>query len=164
MEALGIQAGYLISQVVNLFILLMTLRVVLYRPVLDMLDRRAAKVRQALEDADVASKKAEQAEADYQTRLEQARLEALDIIKQANEEAQKLRQETLTEARDEAQQLLERARAEIRLERQEALRAQRVELADLVVATTAKVVGRALDESDHRRLIEQFLAESAAST
>jgi F-type H+-transporting ATPase subunit b len=164
MEALGIQAGYLISQIVNLLILLVAMRALLYEPVLGMLDRRAAKIRQGLADAEAASTRAEQAEADYQKRLEEAGIKAQEIIKQANEQAQKLRQQTLQEARQEAQQLLEQTRQEIDLERQQALRAQRTELADLVVDTTAKIIGQTLDESGHRRLIEQFLAEGAAST
>lgn len=164
MEALGIQAGYVISQIVNLLILLVAMRALLYEPVLRMLDRRAAKIRQGLADAEAASKKAEQAESDYQKRLDEARLKAQELLKQANEEAQKLRQQTLDEARQEAQQLLERTRQEIDLERQETLRAQRAELADLVVDTAAKVIGRALDESDHRRLIQQFLAEGESSS
>ena len=49
MEALGINAGHLISQIANLTILLVLLRVVLYRPVLNMLDQRAAKIRQGLD-------------------------------------------------------------------------------------------------------------------
>ena len=163
MEALGIQAGYLISQIVNLLILLLVLRALLYKPILSMLDARAARIRQGLEDAEAASKSAAQAEADYQKRLEEARLEAQDIIKQANEEAQKLRQQTLDEARQEAQQLLERTRQEIDLDRQETLRVQQVELADLVVDTAAKVIGQVLDDPGHRQLVEQFLAEGGVS-
>lgn len=163
MEALGIQPGYLISQIVNLLVLLLILRIVLYRPMLGMLDRRAERIRQGFEDAEAASQKAEQAEADYQKRLEEARIQAQDIITQANQEAQKLRQQLMEEARQEAQQLLERTRKQIDSERQEALRAQRAELAELVVDTAAKVIGQALDESAHRQLIEHFLAEGTAS-
>ncbi len=164
MEALGIQPGYLISQIVNLLVLLVILRIVLFKPVLGMLDRRAERIRQGLEEAEAASKRAEQAEADYQKRLEEARSQAEGIVKQANEEAQKLRQQTLEQARQEAEQLLERTRKQIDSERREAHRAQRAELAQLVADTAAKVIGQALDEPGHQRLIEQFLAEGTDST
>ncbi len=66
MDALGINWGFLLSQIVNLAILLIALRLVLYKPVMRMLDQRAQRIKKGLEDAELASKKAAQAEAEYQ--------------------------------------------------------------------------------------------------
>lgn len=163
MEALGINAGYLVSQIANLLILLVLLRIFLFKPVLGMLDQRAEKVRQSLEDAELASQRAAQAEAEYGKRIEQAQEEARLVLQQANEEAKRLREQALSEARHEAQDLMERARKEMELERREAARADRTKLADLVVAAASKVIGRSLDTPSHRRLVEQFLSDSTAS-
>jgi F-type H+-transporting ATPase subunit b len=163
MEALGINAGHLISQVANLTILVLLLRVVLYRPVLNMLDQRAEKIHQGLEDAEAASQRAAEAQADYEKRMEQAQLEARAILDQAREEARHLREQALAAAQREAQELLERSRQAVELERRKAQRAERAQLADLVVAAASKVIDQSLDDQAHRRLVEQFLAESAAA-
>lgn len=163
MEALGINAGYLVSQIANLLILLVLLRIFLFKPVLGMLDQRAEKVRQSLEDAELASQRAAQAEAEYDKRIEQAQEEARLVLQQANEEAKRLREQALSEARHEAQDLMERARKEMELERREAARADRTKLADLVVAAASKVIGQSLDTPSHRRLVERFLSDSTAS-
>jgi F-type H+-transporting ATPase subunit b len=163
MGALGINAGYLVSQIANLFILLVLLRIFLFKPVLQMLDQRAAKIRQAALDAESASQRAAQSEAEYKKRVEQAHQEARAILDQANEEAKRLRDQALTDARQEAQELLERARKEIELERRQASRADRAQLADLVVAAASKVIGQTLDKQSHQQLIERFLADGTAS-
>jgi len=117
MRALGINAGYLISQIANLLILLVLLRMFLFKPVLEMLDRRAEQVRKGVEDAELASQRAAQAEADYEKRIEMAQQEARAIVEHANKEAEHLRESTRANARQEAQAVLEQARREIELER-----------------------------------------------
>lgn len=163
MEALGINAGHLLSQIANLIILLVGLRAFLYKPVLNMLDQRAAKIRQGLEDAEAASQQAAQAQEEYEKRIQQAQSEAQAILSQAKEEAGHLREQAVAEAQREAQELLERNRQSLEMERRKALRAERAQLADLVIAAASKVIGQSLDQQAHRRLVEQFLAESAAS-
>src|SRR3990172_8119587 len=51
MNELGLNIPLLIAQVINFFIVLLALRLFLYRPVLNMLDRRAQRVREGLEAA-----------------------------------------------------------------------------------------------------------------
>jgi F-type H+-transporting ATPase subunit b len=162
MQALGISAGHLISQLANLVILLLALRVFLYRPVLNMLDERAAKIRQGLEDAEAASQTAAQAQAEYEKCIEQAQREAQGILDQAREEARQLREKALADAQREAQELLEKSRQAAEMDRRKALRAERTQLADLVVAAASKVIDQALDDQGHKRLVEQFLAENTA--
>ena len=163
MQALGINAGLLISQIANLVILLLLLRIVLYKPVLRMLDERADKIRRSMQDAEATSQQAARAEAQYQERIQEAQRQAQAILEQANEESKRLRDKALSEAREEAQRLLERAQKQIELERHEVLRGERMQLADLVVAAASKVVGHALDKKAHRRLVEQFLADATGS-
>jgi F-type H+-transporting ATPase subunit b len=162
MEALGINAGHLLSQIANLIILLLLLRIVLYKPVLNMLDQRAARIRQGLEDAEAASQQAAQAQAEYDKRIQQALSEAQAILSQAKEDAEHVRKQALAKAQREARELLDKNRQSLEMERRKALRAERAQLADLVIAAASKVIGQSLDQQAHHRLVEQFLAESTA--
>ena len=76
MAALGIDVGVLVAQLINFFLLLALLSLVLYRPVTKMLRERSERIAKGLADAAEAEKRAAQAEADYQKRLEEARREA----------------------------------------------------------------------------------------
>ena len=46
MGELGLNVPVLVAQLVNFFILLVILRIFLYRPILDMLDRRSQRIRE----------------------------------------------------------------------------------------------------------------------
>ena len=75
MEALGINLGFLISQIVNFTLLAVLLYVLLYRPILRMLGARTERIRQGMEDAERAEKRAAEAQAEYERLIEEARRE-----------------------------------------------------------------------------------------
>lgn len=158
MGSLGIDGGQLLSQVVNFFILLTLLSIVLYRPMTRMLRERSERIAKGLSDAEAAGKRAAQAEADYQKRLEEARREAQAIVTQAQETAEKERQAIIARAQAEAQELRARSQEEIERERREALAALQVRVADLAIDAAGKVLERAVDDSSHRQLVRDFLS------
>ena len=98
MEALGINLGYLISQIVNFTLLAVLLYFVAYKPILRMLDERSARIKQGLEDAEVASRRAAEMEQEFEQRLVEARKEGQEIIAQATQMSEKARQEILESA------------------------------------------------------------------
>ncbi len=159
LEGLGINLGYLISQIINFVLLLVLLRIFLYRPIVNMLDRRREKIRADLDEADKARSQAETAKQEYEKQLEQAREERRSIVAQANEQAEKMREEILEKARAEAQQLVAKTEEETEALRRQTLIGAQDEIVDLAVAAAGKVVGESLDEKAHRRLIQEFIAE-----
>ena len=159
MSALGINLGYLISQIVNFVLLFVLLSVILYRPITRVLDQRAARIRKGLEDAERAEQRLARIEADRDRRIQQAEREAREIVAQAREEARVERERTLIQAHAEAEELLSRMRREIDRERRHAVSKMREQIADVVIAATTKVVEQSLDEKTQHRLIADFLDE-----
>ncbi|MCH7811463.1 MAG: F0F1 ATP synthase subunit B [Chloroflexi bacterium] len=160
MDELGFNLPVLVAQLVNFFILLVLLRIFLYRPILNVLDRRAQRIREGLEAADKSKEQASQAEQEVAKQLEEARQQNQASIAQAQETASRIQEEARAQARREADALLERARGEIQLERDQAIAELRQEFADLTVSAAEKVIGQSLDRRAHERLIEEVLAES----
>ena len=159
LEGLGINLGYLISQIINFVLLLVLLRIFLYKPIVNMLDRRREKIRTDLDEADRARSQAEAAKQEYEKQLEQAREERRSIVAQANEQAEKMKGEILEKARAEAQQLMAKTEEETEALRRQTLVGAQDEIVDLALAAAGKVVGESLDEKAHRRLIQEFIAE-----
>ncbi|HEM61607.1 MAG TPA: ATP synthase F0 subunit B, partial [Chloroflexi bacterium] len=102
MEGLGINLGYLISQMVNFLLLLVILWIFLYKPIVRLLDRRREKIKTDLEEAERARSQAEGARQQYEKQLEEAKEERRSILAQAREQAEKMREEVLETARAEA--------------------------------------------------------------
>jgi F-type H+-transporting ATPase subunit b len=160
LEALGINLGYLISQIVNFTLLAVLLYLVAYKPILRMLDERSARIKKGLEDAELASKKAAEMEQEFEQQMMQARKEGQEIIAQATQMSEKTRQDILDKAREEANVIVERAKEDIARERDLAMAELREQLADLSLSISEKVIGETLDEQRQRRLIADFLKET----
>ena len=160
MSQLGLNLPLLLAQIINFLIVLVALRMFLYKPVLGMLEQRAQRVREGLQAADRSKEQAAEAEQEVAQQLDEARRQGQSLIAQAQEASSRIQEESRSAARREAEALLERARSEIQLERDQAIAELRKEFADITVTAAEKVIGQSLDRQGHQRLIEGVLAES----
>ncbi len=160
MEALGINLGYLISQIVNFTLLAVLLYFVAYKPILRMLDERSARIKKGLDDAEAASRRAAEMEQEFEARMSEARKEGQEIIAQATQMSEQARQEILDTARKESRAQIEKAKEEIARERELAMAELRQQVADLSLAISEKVIGETMDEQRQRQLIAQFLEQT----
>jgi len=160
LEALGINLGYLISQIVNFTLLAVLLYFVAYKPILRMLDERSERIKQGLEDAESASRRAAEMEQEFELRLAESRKEGQEIIAQATQMSEKARQEILESARQEARAQVEKAKEEIARERDLAMSELRQQVADLSLSISEKVIGESLDQQRQRELVARFLEQT----
>jgi F-type H+-transporting ATPase subunit b len=161
MDELGINVPVLVAQLFNFFLLLVVLRIFLYRPILDMLDRRSQRIREGLEAADQSKEQAARGEQDVALQLAESRQQGQALIAQAQESSARIQEDARNQARREGEALLERARSEIQLERDQAIAELRRQFADITVIAAEKVISQSLDRQAHRKLIDDVLAESA---
>ena len=159
-EALGINLPGLVAQIINFSLLMVILSMVLYKPVLKMLDQRATRIRESLQRAEEIKLEAERTEQQFQVRIQEARQEGQSIIAQAAKTGERMVEEAREKARQEAETILVRARGEIEMERDRAISQLRQSFADLTVMAASKVIGQSLDKQSHTRLIDEVLEDS----
>jgi F-type H+-transporting ATPase subunit b len=160
-DALGFNLPSLIAQLINFTLLLIVFRVLLYKPLLNVLDQRRQRIEEGLQASDEAKRKLAETESEVAKELHKARQEGQAQILQAQQAANRLREEETQRARAEAEQLIERARGEIALERDAAIADLRREFAGLAVAAAERVIKKELDAGTHRQLIEEVLSEAS---
>src|SRR5579864_752932 len=162
-NTLGLNWPGLIWHAVNFIVLFLLLRQFLFKPVVGMLDARAQRVRESMEQADQARRAAQQAEADRQALLTETRREAEQIRTRADEQAKRILADA--EARAHERQQLAEQQAEVAARQiEERVMAQvRLQLADLVVTAVDRVTRGALDANAQRGLVQQFLATNGAA-
>jgi F-type H+-transporting ATPase subunit b len=158
--AMGVNIPGLIGQIVNFLILLFVLRAVAYKPILKMLDERAARIKDGIEAAEQARREAAEMERQYQAKMEDARRENQKIIDEAMRVADRVRTDAQEQAREQSEQFLARARAEIEQEKRQAMAELRSQIADLAVLAAGKILRRSIDPKDHTQIIEEALAEA----
>lgn len=158
MEALGINLGFLIVQIVAFIILFLTLNAWLYKPMLDMMETRKQKIAQGLEDARVAAEARSDAEKEAAKIIAEAQAEAGNIVREATERAAVAGKDVRAAAEAEAASIREAAKAEAELERNQILGDLRGQVAALAIAAANKIVGEALDEKKQRALLDEFFS------
>jgi F-type H+-transporting ATPase subunit b len=158
---LGLNLPVLIAQLVNFTILLVVLRLVAWGPITKMLDERREKIRESLEAADEAKAQVAESGRQAQEQIDAARREGQALIAQSQEIANRLQADARTTAQADADAMLARARAEIALERDTAIADLRKEFADLTISAAEKVINQSLDRNQHKRLIDEALAQSS---
>ena len=160
MESLGVNLGYLVSQIVNFTLLALLLYFVAYKPILRMLDQRSARIQEGLDKAAEAEKRAAEMEQEFQKQLAAARKEGQEIIAQATQVSEKTRQEILAKAHEDARGMIDKAKEEIDRERDQAMSDLRRDVGELSVSIAQKIIGRTLDEPGQRQLIAEFLEQT----
>ena len=156
---LDINPSTVIFAIINFCILVVGLKVFLYKPVCNMLDSRKEEVANNLNSAEEAKLEAQKLKDEYAAQIQNARAEAQDIINQAAKIGEQTKADIVTEAREEASRLTAKAQAEIAREKTEALNEIRNEIADLAVLAASKVVGKTIDVADHQNMVDNFVKE-----
>lgn len=159
MDALGVNLPGLIAQIVNFSLLLGLLYMVLYKPVIRMLDNRSQRIQESLDEADRLKEETSKSEDLVKHQLEEARQEGRNIVAQATQVAERVREEARDQARSDADGIISRAQAEIQRERDEAIEDLRSQFADLTILAAERVINTSLDDEQHRRLIEEVLQQ-----
>jgi len=157
---LGLDLATFIGQLVSFLILLGLLVYVGYKPIRKMLDERANRIRESMEQAEATKQEYEQAKVAVQEQISKARQEGQAVINQATQIGDRLKQEAKEEARKEAQTIVDRTRVELERERDKAIDDLRREFVDTAILAAEKVINETLDKEKHRELIEEALEES----
>ena len=158
--SLGINLPLLVVFVINFIVLLVLLRIYLYKPVLKMLDERSKRTKEEMELAEATKKEYEQAKTEVQKQIEKGRQEAQAIIAQTMQIGERLKEESRQEATKQAQVIVDRTRAELEAERDKIVENLRKEFVDISISAAEKVIKETLDKEKHRKLIEETLQES----
>lgn len=158
---LGISWPLFTAQIINFVVLLVMLYFFAYKPVMKMLDQRAQKIKDSIDETQKIKDQAALAEEDFKKRIEAVNKDSQEVIAKAMRTGEEARQRAMQEAKVEAQSVVEKARQEIQHEREEAIGELRQEFADLTIVAAEKVIAKSLDKASHQKLIEEVLAESA---
>jgi F-type H+-transporting ATPase subunit b len=120
-----------------------------------MMTERQESIREGLQEADEGRALRRQAEAEYQAKLEEARRESRVLVDQATRLGEQIREEARQRANEEYQTMVTRAQVEIDRSAERASAELRRQLADLVVETSRRVLGRELPPDLQRSLVDE---------
>jgi F-type H+-transporting ATPase subunit b len=129
-------------------------------PIVAGLNARETRINESLEKAAAIEKAtAELAETNRQA-LDEAQRQAQQIVAESRESGQRAADEIVAKAEAELEAQRDRFQREMRLESEKARAALRQDAVDLTLAASAQLMGKVLDGSDMRRLVEEALSDA----
>ena len=147
----------LIAQICNLFIQLFLVKKFFLDKIKAVLDARREAADQEITDAQAAKAEAMEIKATYEKNMQEAKAQANEIMDRAQKTATARGEEIIRQASEEAAQLKQKAANEIAMEKKKALNDAKDEISGIAMAIAEKVVERQLDNTDHDKLINQFI-------
>ena len=156
-QFISIAPWTVIFQILNLLLLMVLFKKYLFKPVMDILEKRQAEIEGPYQEAQQAETDAKAMKADYESKMAGARQEADRVIKTATESANAMSASIVEDARTQADQLKRRAQTEIDLERRRAFDEVKGELSGIALDIASQVIEREVNEKDHEAFIDEFI-------
>lgn len=153
----GVNFWTMIFAWVNLLILYLVLRKLLFKPLMNMISSRQKEIDDSFAEAENSKRDAENLRAEYEERLAAANDECEQMLRSATRRAELRREEILKEASDEAQRTLQRAEEQIELEKKQALNEIKDDVAGMAIGIASRVIERDVSVDEHRELIDDFI-------
>lgn len=142
---------------INIIVLYFILKKILFKPVTKFMDNRTNKIQDALNMAEEAKQKVEELKIEYDAKLKEAKQEGQVILDDYKKMADKAYEKIIADARKEADMIIQNTKTELEIEKQQVISKVKEEMADLVLATTEKVLEQNIDNKTNRKLISNFI-------
>lgn len=149
----------LLMHLVNIVILYIVFRLLLYKPVAKFMKSRQERFAKEREELDAEKAEADAIRAQGDEILHKARSDAetqvAQIMAQADKDAKFIREE----AQKQAGVIIENAKQEAQEEKRRQLEAMHDQVMELSVALASRILEREIKPEDHQKLMEEFLSE-----
>lgn len=156
---LGINWTLLIAQIVNFLIVLGVLTYFVYRPFLDLLDKRRAKIAKSMEDAKRIENQMQELEAMRMEELKKLDRESGEYLEKIRAKAAEMQEQMISSAKREAEGLLVNAQKRIEEERRKMFEEVMATVNRIVIRMTEKILEREFSAADQERILKSFQEE-----
>ncbi len=163
-DSLGILFPNILIQFTSFLIFVWVMYKLLYGPLQQALQDRRARIRDSLEQAEEMKIQVEEDQKQFDAELRDRQEEARRVREETIRRVAHVEQEELHRARQAAEKIRMDAEQDATMMKEQALHEAQREIADLVIDATGKVLDRSIDDPEHRRLVEEALAEVRSQT
>ena len=157
-ELVGIVPWTFIAQICNLFLQVYLIKRFLFKPINAMLEKRRAMADAEIQDEVKAKEEAIAMKSEYEQNMLEAKNKANEIVTNAQKTAAIQSEEMLKEASQQAAAMKAKAESDIAQEKRKAVNEVKNEIGGMAMEIAGKVIEREINEEDHAKLIDEFIA------
>jgi F-type H+-transporting ATPase subunit b len=153
----GVNFWTMIFAWINLLVLYLVLKKILFKPIKNMIDSRQKEIDDMYSDAESSKEAAHTLQAEYEEKMNAVSEESEELLRRAVRKATLREEEIIKDAEKKAERIIERAEAEIELEKKRAMNEIKDEVSALAINIAEAVIERDVDKSEHESLIDSFI-------
>lgn len=142
--------------IVNIVILFLFLRWLLYKPISKFLNNRSDGIKKQLEEAAQKQAEAERQKAKYDTMVVDAQDLASEILNRSKTLADEQSKQIIEDATEQAKELQERAEKLIEEQKKQAILEMRQQVTDIAIQIASKILEREVSYQDNKQIIDSF--------
>ncbi len=162
-EALGISLKEFIFYLINFLILMGVLTRFLYKPFLNMLATRKQSIKDALDNAELTNRRADEKMEQYSKRISKVEEESREIIRTAKIKADAQARDIIEDARKEVGDIIAKAEKTIEKEKEKAMEEMKQEIAVLAVMAAEKIVEREIQRAGQEAIVEEVIRQARST-
>lgn len=147
----------LIAQILNFLFLVFVLAKFAYKPLLNIMEERKAKIASDLEAADQAKAEAEAVKSEYAAKLAEARQEAQAIIENARKTAQAAHDKIMADTKAEQELVIAAAKETIASEKKKSMDEIRAQVISLSMIAAGKIVEQKLGSEEDKKMAGEIV-------
>ncbi len=142
---------------INVIVLYIILKKLLFKPVTKHMDDRSKKIQEALDLAEEAKRKVDEMKEEYDAKLRVAKEEGNQIIADYKKRADKEYEQAVVTAKKEAELIIEKAKVELEVEKEQLISEVKKQMSDLVLEASQKVLKENINTENNKKLISNFI-------
>ncbi|MCO6466801.1 MAG: F0F1 ATP synthase subunit B [Bradyrhizobiaceae bacterium] len=158
-EFLKLEPGLVIWTLINFSIFVFIIARFGWKPMKAGLAAREKAIGDSISSAERANAEAQSILREAKEQIHGAQSEVMNIVREGKAQAEAMVKKAADEADVVKMQKLAEAQREIDRQKDEAIKQLRAEVANLVVDTTEKLLGRTVEAADHKRLAEEYMKD-----
>lgn len=147
------------AQIINFLILVALLRFFLYKPIVEAMDKREAKIASRLEEAKEKREMADKEAEEYRKKQREMEEKRQEMLTQAQNEAKEQRQQMIEQAREEVNETQEAWQRAVQREKTTFLRRLRDRASEEVFVVVRRTLRDLANAELEQQLVDNFLHE-----
>ena len=148
-----------IISLINIVILFVLLRLILWKHVIRFLSERANRVRSEMDDAEKSRQTAEALQKEYNEKFNEIEARGRELIRESQQKANVESDRILKETQDKAKEIINDAEARIAEEKEQALEEAHFEVTQLATEMAARILDREVSAEDTAHVVDTFFRE-----
>jgi len=158
-EILDFHPEDVIISLINITVLFILLRLILWKPAIRFLAEREKRVRGKMDDAEKRRLEAEALHSDYDKKIGELKERGHDLMRESQQKANEESDRILKETREKASEMISDAESRIAEEKEQALEEAHLEVTQLATEMAARILEREVSPEDTAHVVDEFFRE-----